>query len=101
MSPEGEVIEILGKKGENNAEMRGIALERGFSAFFPKAVNEEARKLEGYEILEKELEKRRDLRGGPTFNLDPEDAKDFGDAFSILELENGVFEGGVMISEFF
>ena len=99
MSPEGEVIEILGKKGENNAEMRGIALERGFSAFFPKAVNEEAKKLEGYEIAEEEIKKRRDLRGVPTFTIDPEDAKDFDDAISILELENGDLEIGVHIAD--
>lgn len=98
-SPTGEVVEILGKKGENNAEMRGIALERGFSAYFPKPVNEEAHKLEGYEIPEKEIERRRDFRGITTFTIDPVDAKDFDDAISIKELTTGDFEIGVHIAD--
>ncbi|KKQ35957.1 MAG: Ribonuclease R [Candidatus Nomurabacteria bacterium GW2011_GWB1_37_5] len=43
--PLGEVIQILGKPGDNNAEMIGIALEKGFAADFPDAVEKEAIKL--------------------------------------------------------
>src|SRR3989338_4946128 len=42
-APEGRVLKILGKPGDNNAEMHAIAMEKGFDSELPKKVDEEAK----------------------------------------------------------
>ncbi|MFM8242953.1 MAG: RNB domain-containing ribonuclease, partial [Crocinitomicaceae bacterium] len=46
-----------------------------------------------------EIKKRKDLRDILTFTIDPIDAKDFDDAISYQELENGNIELGVHIAD--
>lgn len=98
-SPEGEVTEVLGQPNENNAEMRAIALERGFSARFPEAVEREAAALKTKGLTEAGLSSRRDFRATTTFTIDPEDAKDFDDAISFKFLPRGLYEIGVHIAD--
>jgi ribonuclease R len=91
-APEGKVIKILGRPGDNDAEMHAIAMEKGFDSELPQKVEEEAKsiKLEG----EKELRApcppagRRDFRKILTFTIDPSDAKDFDDAISFREISS-------------
>ena len=45
------------------------------------------------------LKSRRDFRQIPTFTIDPADAKDFDDALSLRQLENGNWEVGVHIAD--
>jgi len=97
--PVGEVLRVLGKPLENNAEMMGIALEKGFDENFPKAVLEEAEKLKEEGISGDELKIRKDIRGITTFTIDPADAKDFDDALSVQFLPNGNIEVGVHIAD--
>ncbi len=94
----GEVIEILGKAGENNAEMHAILAEFGLPIKFPKEIEEEAEGISEV-IEESEIKKRRDFRNTLTFTIDPHDAKDFDDALSFRELENGNYEVGVHIAD--
>jgi len=96
--PTGEVIKILGKKGENETEMHAILAEYGFPTEFPVAVERYAEKI-GFDIEEDEIKKRRDFRKITTFTIDPHDAKDFDDALSISILENGNYEIGVHIAD--
>jgi ribonuclease R len=98
---EGEVITILGKKGENSTEMHSIAIDRGFEIDFPEKVTEEANKIfqSNRTIPQEEYPKRKDLRNTPTFTIDPKTAKDFDDAISFLKLPNGNFEIGVHIAD--
>ncbi len=50
--------------------------------------------------LQKELKSREDFRSVPCFTIDPESAKDFDDAISLVQLDNGRFElGGVHIAD--
>ena len=98
-SPIGEVAQVLGQPGDNNVEMTAIALEKGFEADFPKKVEEEVSKFKHFQITEKDLKDRRDLRGVTTFTIDPEDAKDFDDALSFQKLPNNEFEIGVHIAD--
>jgi ribonuclease R len=97
--PIGEVIEVLGTPGENNAEMKGIALEKGFSENFPDAVIKEAEHLKDTGVDAKEIAKRKDFRGTTTFTIDPFDAKDFDDAISFKILPNGNYEIGIHIAD--
>ena len=97
-SPLGEVIDVLGPAGENEAEIHSIMAEFGLPFKFPEHVESEAEKIPT-EITEKDHEKRRDFRQVTTFTVDPEDAKDFDDALSIEYLDNGDYEIGVHIAD--
>jgi len=115
-APEGKVLKILGKPGDNNAEMYAIAIEKGFSYEISKKAEDEAEKisrsapggkLQG--IIEKDYAGRRDFRKTLTFTIDPDDAKDFDDAISfrilppLLNKERGlggeVYEIGIHIAD--
>ncbi|MDI6401700.1 ribonuclease R [Balneolaceae bacterium ANBcel3] len=96
--PQAEVLEILGKKGSNEASMLSILAENEMMAAFPPAVDEYANNV-AKEIPKKEYERRKDLREMEIFTIDPHDAKDFDDALSISVLENGNYYLGVHIAD--
>ncbi len=100
-NPEGEVLKVLGKKGENDVEMESIVLDKGFAIGFPREVEEEATQigLTQKKIPPEEIAKRRDIRDTLTFTIDPHDAKDFDDAISFKELPGGLYEIGVHIAD--
>ena len=97
-SAEGKVIEILGKTGENNAEIHSIMAEFDLPFRFPENVLREAEKI-AEEITNEEIKKRRDFREVLTFTIDPEDAKDFDDAISFQKSANGNYQIGVHIAD--
>lgn len=98
MNPRGEIIDILGVKGENNTEMHAILAEFGLPYKYPENVEKAAEKIqEG--ITKEEVAKREDFRNVTTFTIDPRDAKDFDDALSIRRLSNGNWEVGVHIAD--
>ncbi|MFZ2049218.1 MAG: RNB domain-containing ribonuclease, partial [Minisyncoccia bacterium] len=97
--PEGEVIRIIGRKGEHNAEMLGIVYEKGFEVDFPPEVETEAQAWKEKYNKEDHLKDRKDFRTTTTFTIDPVDAKDFDDAISFKKLEDGNFEIGVHIAD--
>lgn len=97
--PTCEVIQIIGTPGENDTEMNAIVLEKGFDGAFPDAVVAEAEKLHGSGIPSDEIKNRRDMRGTPTFTIDPVDAKDFDDALSFKTLDDGNYEIGIHIAD--
>lgn len=96
--PIGEVIKVLGKKGENETEIHAILAEYGFPSEFPKQIEDFAEKIP-FEIPKEEIKRRRDFRAITTFTIDPHDAKDFDDALSIQMLQNGNYEIGVHIAD--
>ena len=105
-SPFARVIKILGKPGNNDAEMLAFALERGFSDEHSNEVNEEAEAIHRRGIRDEDkiindngIDGRRDFRNIITFTIDPADAKDFDDALSFKELENGNYEIGIHIAD--
>lgn len=97
-NPIGEVIDILGPAGDNNAEMHAILAEFGLPYVYPKKVVAAAEKI-STEIPEEEIAKREDFRNVLTFTCDPADAKDFDDALSIRKAESGLWEVGVHIAD--
>lgn len=97
-NPEAKVVEILGKTGENEAEIHSIMAEFDLPFRFPPEVLLEAEKIP-VEITKEEIKKRRDFRKVLTFTIDPEDAKDFDDAISFQKLESGLYEIGVHIAD--
>lgn len=97
-NPVGTVTHVLGNQGENNAEMHAILVDYGFPLAFPKKVEEYANSLTDT-ISEEEIAKRLDFRETLTFTIDPEDAKDFDDAISFKNLDNGHYEIGIHIAD--
>lgn len=97
-NPEGEIIEVLGSPGEHETEIHSILAEYGLPYEFPADVEREANELDR-EIRPEEIARRRDMRETLTFTIDPKDAKDFDDALSIRQLENGNWEIGVHIAD--
>ena len=97
-SPVGRVVDILGKQGENNAEMHAILAQYGLPYSYPEKVERAADKLQPG-ITPDELARREDFRSVTTFTIDPHDAKDFDDALSIRPAGKGVWEVGVHIAD--
>lgn len=97
-NPIGEVVDILGKTGENTAEMHSILAEFGLPYRYPEAVEKAAAKIDAG-ITDEVVAQREDLRGVTTFTIDPKDAKDFDDALSIRKLPGGHYEVGVHIAD--
>ena len=96
--PHGELVEILGKAGENDTEMHAILAEFDLPYHFTKDVEQAAERISG-EITAEEVARRRDMRDRTTFTIDPADAKDFDDALSITPLGEGLWEIGVHIAD--
>ncbi len=97
-APVGKILDVLGEPGENDTEMHAILAEFGLPYRFDPEVEAAAAKIH-VKIEEKEIRRRKDMRGVLTFTIDPADAKDFDDAVSFRELENGNYEIGVHIAD--
>ena len=97
-SPVGELVEVLGMAGDNDAEMHAILSEYELPYRFETEVEEAAQRIDG-RITEEEIARRRDFRDRVTFTVDPADAKDFDDALSVRRLRDGVWEVGVHIAD--
>ncbi|MBP7487804.1 MAG: ribonuclease R [Parabacteroides sp.] len=97
-NPLGEVVDILGVAGQNDAEMHAILAEFGLPYKYPESVEKAAEEISG-DITDKDLAEREDFREVLTFTVDPKDAKDFDDALSYRTLPNGMVEVGVHIAD--
>ncbi|MDZ4714016.1 MAG: ribonuclease R [Cytophagales bacterium] len=97
-NPEAKVIEVLGKTGENEAEIHSIMAEFDLPFRFPPHILSESEKISD-QIGDEEIRKRKDFRDVLTFTIDPDDAKDFDDAISFRRLDGGLLEVGVHIAD--
>ena len=93
----GEVIDVLGKEGDNNVEMHAILAQYGLPYKYPKNVEDAAEKIDA-SITPQEIARREDFRDVFTCTIDPKDAKDFDDALSIRKVKN-LWEVGVHIAD--
>ena len=100
----GEVIDVLGKEGDNNVEMHAILAQYGLPYKYPRHVEDAADKIDPG-ITPEEIARREDFRDVFTCTIDPKDAKDFDDALSIREIVNSkssnskLYEVGVHIAD--
>ena len=97
-NPTGIIQEVLGQAGVHEVEMHAIMAEFGLSAQFPGQVVAEANAIP-HAISAQEMARRKDFRAVTTLTIDPEDAKDFDDAFSLRTLPNGHYEVGIHIAD--
>lgn len=96
--PEGEVIATIDAKNAGDMSMKEILLQNNFPIAFEQNIIQAANALNG-KITREEMRKRRDCRDILTFTIDPLDAKDFDDALSVRNLDNGNYEIGVHIAD--
>ncbi len=96
--PEGEVVSVIKAEDMNDFAMKELLIDCGFPLTFDDAVMKEAHSL-SENITRQELIKRKDCRDILTFTIDPNDAKDFDDAISVRNLDNGNYEIGVHIAD--
>ena len=97
-SPEGIVVEVLGKKGDKGLDILTIIKKYGLPEEFPAKVLNFADNIPDT-IDEKEIKRRTDLRDLRMVTIDGEDAKDLDDAVSIERLDNGNYKLGVHIAD--
>ena len=94
----GEVVDVIGKSGDNDVEMNTILAKFGLPYKYPKNVEDAANAISG-EITPQDEAEREDFRDTWTCTIDPADAKDFDDALSIKQLDKGLYQVGVHIAE--
>ena len=94
----GEVVDVIGKSGDNDVEMNTILAKFGLPYKYPKNVEDAANAISG-EITPQDEAEREDFRDTWTCTIDPTDAKDFDDALSIKQLDKGLYQVGVHIAD--
>jgi ribonuclease R len=99
-NPNGKILKVIGKKGDNDTEMESIVIEKGFGIEFPDKTKKEIDQIsKKRESIGREVKKRKDFRDTFTFTIDPDDAKDFDDAISFKKINNNLFEVGIHIAD--
>ncbi len=96
--PQAIVESVISAEDESDLAMKEILIDAGFTMGFDEGVMKEVEQLSD-RITREELSKRKDFRDILTFTIDPVDAKDFDDAISIRNLDNGNYEIGVHIAD--
>jgi len=96
--PEGDVVEVFGKRGQLAAELESVVREYNLRKDFPPSVAKRARRIP-LEPRAADLKGRTDLTGETIFTIDPVDARDFDDAVSLERLPGGGWTLGVHIAD--
>lgn len=98
LNPEGEIIEVLGRTHEPDAEFKAILYKYDLHPQFPSAVEKQTENIPDT-VQPGDIGNRQDCRDIFTFTIDPDDAKDFDDALSLQELDGGKTRIGVHIAD--
>ena len=95
---EGVIVEVLGDRGTPGVDTLMIIREFGLPEDFPEAVLDDSRKQA--EIFDESIpEKRVDFTNKTVITIDPKTARDFDDAISLEQIENGHWQLGVHIAD--
>ena len=98
LNPEGEIVEVLGRTHEPDAEFNAILHQYNLSPQFPPSVREQTKNFPTH-VRKKDIAGRQDCRDLFTFTIDPDDAKDFDDALSLEALPEGQTRIGIHIAD--
>ncbi len=91
-NPEGKIIEVLGNEANKGVDILSIIREYNLYEEFAPEVLAEARKIPNF-VTEEDKVGREDFTKELIVTIDGEDAKDFDDAISISENEDGFILG--------
>ena len=84
----GEIIQVLGNRGDPRFEILATAYAEGFSDEFDPATALAAQSVPDH-VHPEEISARRDLRHLPLVTIDGEDARDFDDAVHVSRTPSG------------
>lgn len=87
--PSARVVKVIEKPEDPKAEVELIIDEFNLPRRFPKTVTDATKLLYEKSLLQKNVQRRKDLRELPTVTIDGERAKDFDDAVSIIHTDHG------------
>ncbi len=93
-----EVVSVFGSGDRARVCADAIIQRFCIPTAFPPEVLEEAEKISGLTVTEKDLADRLDLRDEPIFTIDSADAKDLDDAISVMKTADG-YSLGVHIAD--
>ncbi|MCK4658940.1 MAG: ribonuclease R, partial [Phycisphaerae bacterium] len=95
----GVILEVLGQRGAPGVDLLSIIRRHGFTTEFPEEVVAEARRVTAEYDPDAALAEREDLSDLTVITIDPETARDFDDAISIMPQKGGMVELGVHIAD--
>lgn len=98
MDPECALVATFGKARTPDAEYKSILAQFDLDPSFPAAVETEVAALPD-KVTRPDIKGRLDLRKKRIFTIDPDTAKDFDDALSIEETEDGGWVVGIHIAD--
>lgn len=98
LNPEGEILEVLGRTHEPDAEFKAILYKYDLNPKFPAAVEKQTESIP-CKVRPEDIGNREDCRDLFTFTIDPDDAKDFDDALSLEFLADGQVRVGIHIAD--
>jgi len=94
---EAVITEVLGPRGAPGVDTLSIIREFGLPEEFAEDALDDAR--EQADLFDESVANRLDLTKETIITIDPIDARDFDDAISLVELENGHYKLGVHIAD--
>ncbi len=95
----GVVTEVLGAAGEKDVDLKSVIVGHNLPGPFPEPVADQARAAIDTFDPEQERTRRVDITDQIICTIDPDDAKDYDDAISLRQLDNGQWELGVHIAD--
>ncbi|MCH2180573.1 MAG: ribonuclease R [Mariniblastus sp.] len=95
---EGVIVEVLGERGKPGVDTLTVMREFDLPEEFPAAVMEASRQ-QADQFDESIPGERTDFTGTTVITIDPKTARDFDDAISLEQLENGHWRLGVHIAD--
>jgi len=95
---EGVIVEILGQRGQPGVDTLSVIHEFNLPGPFSEDALEEARE-QAVQFDESIPKKRTDFTGETVITIDPVTARDFDDAISLEQLDNGHWVLGVHIAD--
>ena len=95
----GVIVRVLGKRGDPGVETRSIICQYQLPEEFPEPVDRRAAEVIAAHDPKQAAAAREDLRDLTVITIDPEDARDFDDAISLTQADNGQVVLGVHIAD--
>ena len=96
--PTGVILKVLEHVSPYAEATFRLAAKHGLRIHFNQSVLQETEMMSG-RIDNEEISARKDLRGISTFTIDPDDAKDFDDALSLLQISDDTWQVGIHIAD--
>jgi ribonuclease R len=96
---QGVIGEVLGQTGEKDVDLRMVLVQFNLPDDFPEPVKDQAREAVTKFDVEVERARRLDLTHEIILTIDPDDAKDYDDAISLVRTDDGNWDLGVHIAD--